>query len=85
MGDVRDDECVCGASLVEPGTLHHWLEYAFAIAPDGEVVGEFDRTGNDEGLLIADIQANRLADSQMTSGDFLKEHCPEIYGRILKK
>ena len=84
-GNVADEEGICEASGVEPGNLHRWQRYAFAIDPSGEIIGESDRKGNDEGLLIVDLQADSLTHWRVAAGDFLKERRPETYGRILTK
>ena len=84
-GNVADEEGICEASWVEPGALHRWPGYAFAIDPSGEIIGESDRNGNDEGLLIVDLQADSLAHWRVAAGNFLNERRPETYGRILTK
>ncbi|MCH2202525.1 MAG: carbon-nitrogen hydrolase family protein [Fuerstiella sp.] len=81
-GNVADDDCIAGASWIEPGAVHRWPGYSFAIDPGGEWIGESACDHNDERLLVVDFDPQALAEWREGSGDFINARRPETYGLI---
>ncbi|MCH2210687.1 MAG: hypothetical protein MK110_05260 [Fuerstiella sp.] len=82
-GNVADDDRIAGASWVEPGAMHRWPGYSFAIDPGGEWISESARDHNHERLLMVDLDPQVLAQWRAGSGDFLHARRPETYTQLV--
>ncbi len=83
-GDIRDEDGVAGSSWIEPGAVHRWPGYAFALDPGGALLAESGREDNREHMLLAELDCERMGFWRQGSGNFLAERRPETYTRLAR-
>ena len=84
-GDIPDEDGIAGSSWIEPGALHRWPGYAFALDPGGQLVAESGRRDNREHMLLAELDPERLEFWRVGCGNFLLERRPETYTRLARR
>ena len=81
-GNVRDEDNVVDVAWAETGEIHRWPAYSFVVDPSGELIAESARDHNNERVLFAELDPQRLDRWRQGVGDFLKHRRPETYRRL---
>lgn len=79
-GDISDPDGIAEARCADEHGLHRWPGYSFAIAPDGSILAESDRTHNRQRMLVVDLS---VVLRQQSRSRFLYERRPDTYGDLV--